>query len=227
MVLILGGDPGKHRDAFALVAIQPKEDKIHVRGANRFSKRDYIDVEKHIEKSYKKNNFDHVVIELNNTGTHVVENLIRINQIPVVIPVTTSKNLKDINKIFSYKVMDKNEMTEWMIRMFQAEKIIFPQKTDEDLNELKRQLSIFAQHKTNAGNISYFAEGNEHDDMVIALMLACFIGRYYLREINSKRGQSSATMASKKFMQNQEDLLGTGAPKKYQVISKSIYQPTY
>jgi hypothetical protein len=226
MTLILGGDPGKHRDSFALVAIEPIKDKIHVRGANRFNKRDYLDVEKHIERSYKKNDFDHIVIELNNTGTHVVENLIRINNIPCIIPVTTSKNLKDMKKIFSSKVMDKNEMTEWMIRMFQADNILFPKDTDPNILELKRQLSIFAQHKTNAGNVSYYAEGSEHDDMVMALMLACFIGRYYLREKHVRGSQSTLSIHSKKFTQRDDDeLLGTGAPKKYQVISKSVYYP--
>jgi len=37
----------------------------------------------------------------------------------------------------------------------------------EDMLELKRQIAIFTEHKTEAGSISYYAPGSEHDDGVM------------------------------------------------------------
>ena len=37
--------------------------------------------------------------------------------------------------------------------------------------ELKRQIAIFAEHKTDVGIASYYAPGSEHGDGVMALMI--------------------------------------------------------
>ena len=61
----------------------------------------------------------------------------------------------------------------------------------------KRQISNFAEHITEAGNASYYAEGTEHDDTVMALMLACFIGRHYIKR--QEVPQQKMTSATKRF----------------------------
>lgn len=119
------------------------------------------------------------VLELNNTGTHVYEVLYSQKNLPV-IPVTTTKDVKDLDKKYSGKIMDKNEMARLMAHWFQDGSIVLPLALTGELAELKRQLSIFAEHRTEAGSVSYRAEGQEHDDLVMALMLCCFYARHLI-----------------------------------------------
>ncbi len=220
--IILAGDPGKHFDAFGIAAIKVKPKFIQVIGAKQFKKFDYIDVENYLEEKYHELDPVHIVIELNNTGTHVIENLVRVNDIPVIVPVTTSTDIKDIKKINSVKTMDKNAMAPWLKASIQNNIIRFPKKGSKDMEELKRQISIFASHKTEARHISYRAPGAEHDDMVMALMLACFIGRYYLQQNRSK-----INVVSKKIVpdRDEDDYLGSGIPATATLTQRAVYQP--
>ena len=76
-MLIAACDPGKIHDSFGFVVIRVDDEVIHVRTARRWLGRDYTDVERTIAKFHMKHNFDHVVVEQNSMGVHVVESLIR------------------------------------------------------------------------------------------------------------------------------------------------------
>lgn len=136
-------------------------------------------MENEIALIHTRKPFDYYILEINNTGIHVFEVLNYQKRLPV-IPVTTTKDIKDPKKKYSAQVMDKNEMVRIMLHWFQDGTIIFPQQSTAELDELKRQLSIFAEHRTEAGSVSYRAEGQEHDDLVMALMLCCFWARRYV-----------------------------------------------
>jgi len=178
--LRIGGlDPGKQRDSFAFVGCEIEDSKLLVKGAKRWLGRNYIDVENEITLIHTRRPFDYYILEINNTGIHVFEVLNFQKGLPV-IPVTTTKDIKDPEKKYSSKVMDKNEMVRIMLHWFQDGRILFPQQSTSELDELKRQLEIFAEHKTEAGSVSYRAEGQEHDDLVMALMLVCFWARRYM-----------------------------------------------
>ena len=179
---IAGLDPGKQRDSFAFVAGEIEDGKLLVKGAKRWLGRNYLDVENEIAEIHARKPFDFYILEINNTGIHVYEVLKAQKNLPV-IPVTTTKDIKDPAKKYSMKIMDKNEMVRIMLHWFQDGKILFPQNSTGELEELKRQLSIFAEHKTEAGTVSYRAEGQEHDDLVMALMLVCFWARRYIRGV--------------------------------------------
>jgi len=180
---IAGLDPGKMRDGFAMVACEIKDNKLYVKGAKRWLHRNYTEVEREIKKIHDSNPFDHIMLEVNNTGQHVYEVLKYDMDLPVS-PVTTSNDLKDLSKKDSYSVMDKNEMVRTMSHWFNEKLIIFPRIKDKELSELQRQISIFAQYRTEAGNVSYRAQGNEHDDLVMALMLVCFMARKHIGRQN-------------------------------------------
>ena len=79
--------------------------------------------------------------------------------------------------------MDKNENVKWFLNMKAEHRIIFT--TDEncsaDMLELKRQIAIFAEHKTEAGSVSCYAPGSEHDDGVMALMINIQKVKQYLK----------------------------------------------
>jgi len=99
----------------------------------------------------------------------------------------------------------------------------FPKKTNKHIEELKRQISNFAEHITEAGNASYYAEGTEHDDTVMALMLAIFVGRHYIKKHEGL--QTGLGVTSKKYGSQEKDLLGTGVPIGMEILGKSVYTP--
>ena len=206
-MLIAGCDPGKLSDSFGFVVIRVEKDDIIVRAAKRWLGRDYTDVERTIAKFHTKHNFDHIVVEQNNTGVHVIEVLKRKYNLPI-IAVITSNNLKDNKKVASARVMDKNLMANYIAGLMKDHKIKFPTTGGKDMKELERQIAIFAEHRTEAGNVAYYAPGNEHDDLAMALMLAIHIGKYYLRS----EGDTSINVMSKPIIAADEDILGTGVP---------------
>jgi hypothetical protein len=174
---VIGIDSGKQRDSFAIVGVERIYEgwnpKFLVKNAQRWLGRNYIDVEKDIYKLHQKHPYDQYIIELNNVGHHVYEILSFEMGLPC-IPITTAKDLKDPKKKIDPRIMDKNDMVRKMIHWFQDGSIVFPKNPNKEVFELKRQLSIFAEHKTEAGNVSYYAEGSEHDDLVMALMFCCW-----------------------------------------------------
>ena len=174
---VLALDPGKQKDSFGVVAAKRENGIIYVLNAQRFLGMKYLEVEEHITNLYKNHQYDYVVLELNNTGHHVIEVLER-NGVPIT-PVTTIANIKDPKKKYDPQKMEKNEIVKQMMSLFQENKIVFPVRSNPELDELKRQLSIFSEIKTEAGNVSYRAEGQEHDDLVMALMLAIWKLRVY------------------------------------------------
>lgn len=89
------------------------------------------------------------------------------------------------------------------------------------MEELKRQISIFASHKTEARHISYRAPGSEHDDMVMALMLACFIGKHYL-ESNIGKIKVSSRKVTPDY--DEYDYLGSGIPATATLTQRAVYQ---
>ena len=167
--------------------------------------------------------FDFYCVEINNTGEHVYEELKYRHRIPNVIPTFTTREVKDQSKINTGRVMPKNQMVVWMARMFQQNRIRFPKGSNKHIEELKRQISIFSEHVTEAGNVSYYAEGTEHDDTVMALMLACFIGRNYIK--NQDGFFQQQTIKSKKFSTEPEDIFGSGVPFGMEVRGREVRMP--
>ncbi len=205
MVKILGLDPGKMRDSFAAVGIEPIKDEVHIRLAKRWKGRDYTSVVNTVIGINLRQHFDHIVLEINNTGM-VVQELFSAKGVRT-IPVTTTTELKDIKKKVSIKLMDKNEMVRWFIRMKTDHKIKFHGIEDEDIKELMRQVQIFAEHRTDTGHFRYMAPGDEHDDMVMALLIGCHVARYYLT-----KKKNSIGVVSKKVFEHDEDPFGSGVP---------------
>ena len=207
---IAGLDPGKRKDSFTFVGTYIKEDRIYVDFVHSWLHRKYIDVEEDIANIHKNDPYDFYVLEINNTGEHVFEELKYRHKIPNIVPVFTTRQLKDQFKIAAGKVMPKNEMVRWMASMFQDNKFRFPKNSTKQLDELRRQIAIFAEHSTEAGNESYYAEGDEHDDAVMALMMVCFVARNFIKRNVGRSGKIRA--ASKPFRSSPEDIYGSGVP---------------
>ena len=221
---IAGIDPGKQKDSFAFVGTQIKDKKIIVLGAKRWLGRAYLEVEKELYQIDERNPFDYYIVERNSVGEHVIEVLRQQYSLPVMPVTTVAKTPSDEKRIFSPKIMDKIDMVRYMIIMFKDGRIVFPKNPQGEVKELLRQLSIFAEHKTEGtGNVRYQAEGSEHDDLVMALMLACFYCRMF---VDRGEGQSRLHHASKKMgPDTDEDLLGSGVREEYEVSQRSVYNP--
>ncbi len=228
IVRIGSGDPGKMRDSFGYLVgdVDLKKREVQLRKARRWLGRSYKKVVQYIADDYVKNKLDHLVIERNNTGEAVIEEFRMQYKIPA-IPVVTSKNLKNQEKINSAKVMDKNEMVKYYNRLKKDFRVKFPgtfhnPENEECFAELKRQVAIFAEHRTESGQFSYYAPGQEHDDMVMALLLLLHLARYYLREKNKGFGVASRSYLPKGESQ---DLLGSGVPANAFTKYRSVSYP--
>ena len=132
---IAGIDSGKQRDSFAFVGIEIKNDSIYVLGVKTWIGRKYIEVEELIAEIHEKKPFNFYVVEINNTGEHVYEELKYRHRIPNVLPTFTTAQVKDQSKINTGRVMPKNQMVIWMARMFQQNRIKFPTKTNKHIEE--------------------------------------------------------------------------------------------
>ena len=76
-------------------------------------------------------------------------------------------------------------MVIWLKKMILADRIFFPENDNEGTKRLKSQMAIFSRKITEAGNPQYSAPGSERDDMVMALLLACYVARRrYIRDPN-------------------------------------------
>lgn len=182
-------DPGKQHDSMALVFTELEKDVIHVRACKRWLGKKYLKVQKEIADIHERFDFDYIALERNGVGEPIVEGLADLG-LPIV-PIYTTANLKDPAKMTSSKLMDKNSMAVLMMQLFEEDRIVFPAKSTRDIDELKRQLSIFSEHKTDAGNVSYRAQGSEHDDLVMALMLNVFVCRHLFERTNKMKAYSS------------------------------------
>ncbi len=220
---IAGIDSGKRKDSFAFVGIEIRNDNVYVTGVKTWLGRNYLDVENLIANIHDTKPFNYYVVEINNTGEHVFEELKYRHKIPNVIPTFTTRETKDQSKINSGRVMPKNQMVLWLARMFQNNRIKFPKTSNKDIEELKRQISIFSEIVTESGNVSYRAEGNEHDDTVMALMLACFIGRNFIKNHEGMFQQLQVT--SRKFENNEEDIYGSGVPTHAESLHREVFTP--
>ena len=197
---VAGLDPGKQMDSFALVGIEIRDQKdIYIIGAAQWKHQDYLKVEdeaEQIHKSLAKRPFNDVVIETNNTGWHVVE-ILRKKGMPIR-PVTTVAKLTDKKKIREGNNMPKNEMVTWFKKMILADRVFFPDKDSPGTKALKAQLPKFSRKLTEAGNISYSAQGKEHDDLVMALLLACYYARRRYIKDGSKMPEITSANYTKK-----------------------------
>jgi hypothetical protein len=226
------GDPGKHRDAFAEVVTEISEDKtkLRVKGAKRWTNQSglsvhgmgafYLSVERELAAQHEKKPFHRFILEINNTGSHVFEILKYQHKLPV-IPVTTTRELRDEKKKFDLERMDKNDTVATALRWKQSGVLLFPEKPTSEISELERQLSIFSQHTTEGtGNVSYRAEGSEHDDLVMALLLNIHYARRVIRVKNT-----DYVSASRHFETEPEDVSGSGITTKYESLGVASYIP--
>lgn len=187
-------DSGKKRDSSCLVGTEVRPDtdgrlKLFVIAAKFWTRTLYLKMEDDVADIHRRKPFDMVIVEVNHVGEHVYEVLKYKKGMPV-LPVTTSKDLKDIQKIQGYETMDKNAMVNLVLQWKLDGLIVFPpiERRTPEIRELVRQYTIFTEHTTESGAVSYRAEGQEHDDGVMSLLINAWYNR---RHVGHMRGPNS------------------------------------
>ena len=124
--------------------------------------------------------------EVNNVGEHVYEVLLRNFGLPVRPVITVGKLSGDrIKKTPAQRLrrsMPKNEMVLFFLKLKKQHRILFPPDPSKDMTQLISQIAAFSEKKTESGNIQYSAPGSEHDDGVMALLMALFEARAMLED---------------------------------------------
>ncbi len=169
----------KHRNAFGLVGIEvnPQERKVYVKLVKQWDRNQLNEVPSIIGKLYSKIKWGVTYID-QQTGQHFITDLKR-NGLAMKI-ITTQKNVKDADEIEKIQTMDKIEMVQFMLTLRQKHQVEFPPQPSLSMKQLEKQMVLFSEKTTEAGNIDYFAPGNELDNLPKALLIACFAARKYL-----------------------------------------------
>lgn len=222
-IRVAGADPGRFKDSFAFVLLEyvSQDNVIHILGAHGWTGTNYPEVESDISIIHKKKKIDFLVCEKNNTGIHVIESLQKQHDIPV-IGITSSNQIKSPKIIRQGKTMDKTEMVGWINNKRQKDQILFPKNKTQGIMTLLAQLNSFVRKTTPAGLTTYRAEGEEHDDFVMAFMVALFFIR---RAIIKDFGKYKRTMLSRKYEIEGDDLFGSGIPDGAILTGSTISSP--
>ena len=142
-------------------------------------KTEYALIEDDMAQLHKKAQWDHVGVEINGPGSVLIEHL-KIKGLPVK-PITTSGKITDLKKLRDYSKMSKPALAKWMLMAKQQHRIKYPEKiTNPFIKELIKQNEHFKEHITDSGAVQYFAEGRAHDDLTMALMIACRLAQRYI-----------------------------------------------
>ncbi|MBM3896809.1 MAG: hypothetical protein FJ360_03615 [Thaumarchaeota archaeon] len=177
MTRILGVDPGR-TDPFASVLIQVKDKKIYILGAKFWKNQErYQLVYDEISRIVKQQDVSYVIVEKNSAGDPIIDALKYEYRLPVRAVFTTNTKSREAKK----GIMNKSEMVTWL---FQNHNILdWPRQGDEYLLELKKQWTVFGEYHKN----KFEAPSGTHDDLMMALMLACYFARLnFIRDPTNK-----------------------------------------
>ena len=199
----------KHRNEFGIVGIEvnTKEKKIRVKLARQWPREQLNEIPLHIADLHEKKQWQDTYID-QLTGEHLIREIKRKHNLNIRV-ITTQKNLKDPHDIDRVRVMDKVEMVQWMIVMGQNHQIEFPPNPSKSMKELEIQMNVFAEKTTEAGGTDYFAPGDEYDNLVKALMIACFAARKQIR-IDGDFQRVTKSKKTPRYHHSKRDSLGSG-----------------
>jgi len=169
----------KGRNMYGLVIITCNVDKkkVRVRFAKEFPRERLNEIVDIVSQYYEKIKWDEFHID-QLTGQHIINSL-KNKGIPVKT-ITTQKDLKDPEGIEDLEIMDKIEMVNLFLKFRQNKQIEFHPKPIDELETLEFQMTLYTEHKTEAGGIDYYPPGEEHDHLTKALLIAVFAVRNIL-----------------------------------------------
>jgi len=174
----------KFRDQFGLVVIEADatEQIARVGLAIFWDRKEINSIPNKINSLYKKIDWDSTYVD-QKVGEHIIDDLKKSISINII---NTKKDLLDPEEIHEIKTMDMTEIVQFTYGLKLEHRIKFPEQPTKNMQELERQVSMFTENKTEQGNITYHATGDEHDSLVRALLMCIFAARDYLTEKNDE-----------------------------------------
>lgn len=187
--LLAAIDSGKKKDfmAFLGARVTLETAKVEIFLCNRWKfpkateTQNYTVIEKQIaERHNTKTAFSKYIIEVNNVGEHVADVLQFEYHLPC-FRVNTANKVK--NQAQTPNTMGKKQIIDWVKHKKAEGTYIIPDKSaGPEFAEFVRQLEQYSSKMTDAGNESYSAPSNDHDDYVAAfLTLNHYISQRLLR----------------------------------------------
>ena len=218
---IVAVEYSKHRNVFGLVGVEAIKDKntFMVSLAREWDRKNLSLMVSQIGTLYDKIGWGYTYVN-QKIGQHVIQELRKIEKIPIQV-YTTKKDLADPLDLERAKVMDITEMTQYMVVLKQKHQVQFPEKPLRSIKELERQMAMFVEHKTESGTMSYYAPGDEKDNLPRALAAACFGGRKLIR------GGNRSVSISKKMplFHGKSDDLGSGLSNSQRSLGREVHYP--
>ena len=175
-------DPGRKRDAFAILSASCTQHNIDLLHAKDWTNKDFISVGQEIAELHKVAKWDVFLCESNNQGHPMIDILRREHNI-YCVPIATVKDLKNKEKMRAGNTMPKNVTVEWVEWARQKEILRNPkQPWPRGIKKLNAQLSRYVRIVTDTTMRYGVAEEDDHDDYISALLTLCHYARLkYLR----------------------------------------------
>lgn len=173
---ILSSDPGKQKSRFGVGLLELHGEDIWIKAASQFAKKKYRVMEEYMATIHRNNPVTHVVVEKNNVGIHVIENLQDVHHLPV-FPITTVNKISDKKKLLSARTMPKIEHAEWLKKFIENGHLKYPLHDTPGHKALRTQIGKVTKKITQAGSVTYSTDGNEPDDMWMMLMVGTWVIR--------------------------------------------------
>lgn len=222
-------DPGGKRDSFFFILLVVNVEKriIYITGGREWKFIDnqigYPEIERGLANIHKKANLDFLVVEQNNTGIHAIQSMKQKYHIPI-IGIKTGGIIKERRIMQKGDTMDKTEHVGWVNMMRQKGQILISGDLTPELKKLISQLNSFVRKRTDAGKITYSAQGSQSDDAVMALMVGTF---YIRRKIFGEMGGGKHHTVFKKYNAREiSQQIKTAIPSDMVLTGRDVVMPT-
>ena len=176
---VIANDPGLRNDPWGVVGVEwdNKTDKIEIKLAKQFKGTNLNVISDFIYRVHNDIKPDMHTIEINGIGKDIYTRIIRsTHNFKWLRPMSTSGEMTESARRRGY-AMDKPFMVGWLRDQKKIGNLVFPKNPQEDMQELERQMTEFVPITTPNGSTSYKRMRGRHDDLFMALLMACNIVR--------------------------------------------------
>ena len=168
----------KLRDVFGLVGIEATLNRVTVKTAHQWDRKDMHRLPEDTSRFFRRLNWGKTYTD-QLIGEHLITELRQFN-VPMEV-ISTQKNMKDPHDLERIKRMDLVEAVQFVLSLLQKKILIFPKNPSKNMLELEEQMAMFTEKKTTeAGDVTYYGPGETIDCLPKALIIGCFSVRHII-----------------------------------------------
>jgi len=167
---IMACDPGRTSDPAGIVGIETKGEFIYVRLAVQCINMPFGKLAQYLHYLTDKVKPDVKAIETNNYGGKLKQLLEKKYNLQMT-GISTCASSR------TTRAMSKPDTVQYLAKLKQANKILFPSTASPHMQELILQLTEYKSYKTPNGSTTYRRKNGRHDDMASALLICLHIAR--------------------------------------------------